>query len=76
MVLTVKFALFCPERMVTVEGIEAATLSLFIETTTPDGPAFPVNETVPIELVPPVTDVGFTDTDAILVAVMVNVADS
>ena len=61
-VLTVKVAEVLPAVTVTLAG--TVTLALLLEraTTMPPVGAAPVNVTVPVELLPAATDVGFTET--------------
>src|SRR5579864_3663065 len=64
LVVTVKVALRAPPAMVTLAGTcAAAVLLLDSVTTAPAGGAAPFNVTVPIELLPPTTDVGDLVTD-------------
>src|ERR1700741_5427378 len=60
----VKVALRAPPVMVTLAGTcAAAVLLLDNVTTAPAGGAAPFNVTVPVELLPPTTDVGVLVTD-------------
>lgn len=52
-----------PGAMVTEPGTVAATFPLVSATTIPLGPAGPLRATVPVEGVPPRTDVGFRDNE-------------
>ena len=64
LVLTVNDALVAPAATVTLEGTLAAVV-LLVESATcapPDG-AGPLNVTVPVEEFPPVTLVGFTESE-------------
>ena len=64
LVLTVNVALVAPATTVTLDGTLAATVLLLESVTTapPDGAA-PLNVTVPVEEFPPVTLVGFSETE-------------
>ena len=62
-VATVKLALVCPATTVTLAGTVAATLLLDSVTTVPPVGAAAVRVTVPVELVPPVTVLGFNVSD-------------
>jgi hypothetical protein len=58
-VVAVNVAVVLPDVMVTLAGtVAAAVLELDKVTAMPEGPAGPLMVTVPVELVPPVTDVG------------------
>ena len=60
-VLTVKFALFLPAETVTLDGTVATEVfPLESVTTFPPEGALPLSVTVPIELLPPLTLVGFS----------------
>ncbi len=60
-VLTVKFALVLPDDTVTLEGTVATDVLLLLsETTVPPKGAALVRVTVPVELLPPLTLVGFS----------------
>jgi hypothetical protein len=60
MVVTVKVAVVAPAGTVTFAGTVARDVLLLERVTkTPDGGAAPVSVTVPVEGLPPVTDVGF-----------------
>src|SRR6266403_3909444 len=60
LVLTVKVALVAPAETVTLEGTLAAVVLLLERVTwAPPAGAGPLNVTVPVEEVPPVTLVGF-----------------
>ncbi|MCI0535196.1 MAG: hypothetical protein L0Z50_08205 [Verrucomicrobiales bacterium] len=60
-VVTVKFALVAPDATVTLGGTEAIDgLALLRLTTIPPLGAALVNVTVPCELFPPMTELGFT----------------
>ena len=57
--VTVKFALVCPELTVTLEGSDVTELlSCRVITAPPDG-AMPLRVTMPVELFPPNRLVGF-----------------
>jgi hypothetical protein len=59
LVVMVKVALRAPREMVTLAGSRAAAILLLDSVTTaPAGGAAPLSLTVPIELLPPTTDVG------------------
>src|ERR1700732_2355880 len=60
---TVKLALVCPAATVTLAGTVAAALLLVRVTTVPPLGAAAVRVTVPVELVPPVTVLGFSATE-------------
>jgi len=63
-VVTVKVAEVLPARTVTLAGVvAAAVLLLFSVTTAPLVGAAAVRTTVPVELLPPTTLVGFSDTE-------------
>ena len=64
LVLTVNVALVAPAATVTLDGTLAAVVLLLESVTTapPEGAA-PLNVTVPVEEFPPVTLVGFTETE-------------
>jgi len=74
-VVTVKLALVFPEDTVTLAGTVAAAVLLLDRVTTapPDG-AGPVNVTVPVDGVPPTTEVGLRVTEVSVAAATVNVA--
>lgn len=57
-----------PDAIVTCAGTVAAPLSEERLTTTPLAPAFCERVTVPVAVLPPVTDVGFKATDVIVAA--------
>ena len=65
LVLTVNVALVAPAGTVTLEGTVAAAV-LLLESTTcaPPAGAAPLNVTVPVEELPPVTLVGFSPSEA------------
>jgi hypothetical protein len=63
-VVTVKVVLVLPAGTVTLAGtVAAAVLPLVSVTTVPPVGAAPLNVTVPVEVAPEVTDVGFNVTD-------------
>jgi hypothetical protein len=64
LVLTVNVALVAPAATVTLDGTLAAVV-LLLESATiaPPAGAAPLNVTVPVEEFPPVTLVGFTETE-------------
>ena len=62
-VLTVKDALVAPAGTVTLEGTLAAPLLLESVTIAPPAGAGPLNVTVPVEGVPPMTLAGFSVSD-------------
>ena len=60
LVVIVKLVLVVPEAMVTVAGTWAAAVLLLCNVTvTPPLGAAPFKVTVPVELIPPTTEVGF-----------------
>ena len=58
LVFTVKVAVVAPAATVTLGGTAAAVLLLVSATTAPPVAAGPLSVTVPVDEVPPVTDVG------------------
>jgi len=65
LVLTVNVALVAPAATVTLEGtVTAAVLLLESATCAPPAGAAPLNVTVPVEELPPVTLVGFSPSEA------------
>ena len=64
LVLAVNVALVAPATTVTLDGVLAAVVLLLESVTTapPEGAA-PLNVTVPVEEFPPVTLVGFSETE-------------
>lgn len=62
-VVTVNVAVVCPAVTVTLAGTVADVLLLPSATTAPPAGATAINVTVPVELDPPVTLVGFSDTE-------------
>ena len=62
-VATVKLALVCPAATATLASTVAAALLLDNVTTVPPVGAAPVRVTVPVELAPPVTTLGFNVSD-------------
>ena len=63
-VVTVKEAVVLPAAIVTIAGTVAAVLLLDNEIETPPAGAAPLNVTVPVAELPPVTLAGLSDTDA------------
>src|SRR6266513_488778 len=63
LVLTVKVALVAPAGTAKLEGTLAAPLLLESATCAPPAGAAPLNVTVPVEEFPPVTLVGFSESD-------------
>ena len=74
-VVIVNVAVFEPAGTVTLAGTTALVLPDLRETTSPPGPAFPLNVTVPVELLPPTTEVGDKVMLVRAAGVMVSVAD-
>src|SRR5258708_32317669 len=62
-VLTANVALVAPAGTVTLEGTLAAPLLLASATCAPPAGAGPLNITVPVEEFPPVTLVGFSESE-------------
>jgi hypothetical protein len=62
-VVTENVAVVCPAATVTLAGTAAAVLLLPSVTNAPPVGATALNVTVPVELAPPVTLVGFKDTE-------------
>ena len=73
-VVTVNVADVLPAGTSTEDGTWAAVLLLDKLTVVPFAGAAPVNTTVPVELLPPVTDVGFSVTLDTTGGLMVRVA--
>ena len=73
-VLTVKVALVAPPGTVTVAGTVAFELLDESVTTMPSGPAAPVRVTVPVDELPPITEVGETARLLIDAGLIVSVA--
>jgi len=73
-VLIVKFTDSCPAATVTLAGTVALGLVEDRITTAPFGPAAPFNVAVPVEGVPPMTELGDTETLAMLAVTIVSVA--
>jgi hypothetical protein len=74
-VVTVNVAVVALARTVTLAGtVAAAMLELESVTTAPPVGALPFKVTVPVELLPPTTAAGLTDTDWIEAGVTVSVA--
>ncbi len=63
LVLIVNVALVAPAATVTLDGVLAVVLLLERVTTAPPEGAAPLSVTVPVEEFPPVTLVGFTETE-------------
>jgi hypothetical protein len=63
LVLTGKVTLVAPAGTVTLEGTLAAELLLERETCAPPAGAAPLSVTVPVEEFPPVTLVGFSESE-------------
>src|ERR1700694_1771940 len=62
-VLTLKVTLVAPAGTITLEGTLAASLWLESVTCAPPAGAGPLSVTVPVEDVPPITLVGFSESD-------------
>jgi len=62
-VVTVNVAVVAPDATVTLAGTVAAALLLDSDTVAPLVGAAPLNVTVPVDEVPPVTEVGLSATD-------------
>ncbi len=73
-VVIANVALLDPAATVTVAGRVALVLLELSATTLPPGPAGPVRVAVPVEPVPPMTDVGLTETLDSVAGVIVSVA--
>src|SRR4029077_15423860 len=64
LVLTVNVALVAPATIVTLDGtVAAAVLLLEIATVAPPAGAAPLSVTVPVEEFPPITVVGFSESE-------------
>jgi hypothetical protein len=75
LVVTVKVAVVAPPATVTVAGsVAAAVLLLDRVTTAPAAAAGPFKVTVPVDVVPPITEAGFKVTEVSVAAVIVRVA--
>jgi len=75
LVITVKVAVVDPAGTVTLDGTVAFVLLLLSDTLRPPAGAGPVNVTVPVELVPPLTDAGLSVSELRVAATTVNVLD-
>lgn len=73
LVVTVKVTLEAPAGIVTVKGTCAMELLLHTNAVPPPDGAVPFRLNVPVEEFPPLTDVGFSVTDASVAAFTVNV---
>jgi hypothetical protein len=71
---TVKVAVVAPAATVTVAGTVALVVLEVRLTTIPLAPAGPLRVTVPVDLAPPVSDVGLSETPESAAAVIVSVA--
>ena len=61
LVVTVKVAMLAPAAMFTLAGTVAAAMLLLVRvTTTPEGGAAALSVTVPWDVLPPITLVGFS----------------
>ena len=75
LLVTVKVAVVAPAGTVTFAGtVAAAVLLLDRVTTAPAAGAGPFNVTVPVDGVPPITEVGLSVTELRVAAVTVRVA--
>ena len=75
LVVTVNVAVFAPAATVTLAGTCATLVRLELRVTVkPPAPATPFRVTVPVELVPPITDAGLTLTCDTCKGSRVNVA--
>ena len=74
LVETVKVADVVPAATVTFACNVAEALLELRVTTAPEGPAGPLSVTVPVEVLPPTTDVGFSDRPDRVAALIVSVA--
>jgi len=73
-VFTVNVAVVAPLGTVTLEGTVALVLLEESETDAPPDGAGPFNVTVPVELFPPTTEVGLSETPDKVAGTMVKVA--
>ena len=71
----VKVAVLEPAATITKPGTETEFKLLWRFTVIPPVPAGPLKVTVPVEEVPPVTDVGFKEMETSVAGVMVSFAD-
>ena len=72
LVVMVNEALVLPLGMVTLDGTTAEALLLLRLTTAPPDGALPLRRTVPTEVLPLATDVGFSVSEDICAALTVN----
>jgi hypothetical protein len=72
-VVTVAVSLVFPAAIVTLASVAAGELLLKV-TSAPPGGAEPVRVTVAVEVAPPITDVGLTETPLSVAGTMVRVA--
>ena len=74
LVETLNVAVFCPEATVTEAGTLAELVLLESETKAPPLPAGPLRVTVPVEELPPITELGLIAIETRLEEVIVRVA--